>query len=88
MHILTGTAYCLYRVNFFLYDGLGSPITVQSFIGLALMVPEIIRGVSKDPHLGALTLFRLGGGAQHAPYRFLSGCAKAACSRLMKLSDF
>ena len=30
-----------------------------------------------------------GGGGQCAPsYRFLPDCAKTACSRLMKLSDF
>ena len=40
--------------NFFLYliwQGLSSPITVQSFIGLALMVPEIIKGSLKTPYL-------------------------------------
>ena len=53
---------------------------MQSFIGLALKVPEIIRGVPKDPLLGPLTL--------SAPYRFLPGCARTVCSRLLKLSDF
>ena len=29
-----------------------------------------------------------GGGTMFPPFRFLPGCAKVACSRLMKLSDF
>ena len=54
---------------------------MQSFIGLTLMVPEIIRGgVPKDPLSGPLTL--------SSPNKFLNGCAKTVCSRLLKLSDF
>ena len=54
---------------------------MQSFIGLALMVPKIIRGVvPKDLLLGPLTFC--------APYKFLPGCAKTVYIRLLKRSDF
>ena len=56
-----------------------SPLSVNQNTQVAMSVvllPEFKQS--------SLTLFRLGG----APHWFLPGCAKTACSTLMKLSDF
>ena len=42
----------IFENGFCIWQGVSIPITVQSFIGLALMVPEIMKGVPKDPFLG------------------------------------